>query len=172
MLSELEDPEGGVFSELDCGVCYWGYDPGRRRPLVLGCKHVFCERCLLTLSCPRGLEASRQGPNKCVVCPLCRQATPIPGDGGVGLVLPVDGGVLERLLARGPPEEDQGWALLSDRPGQEDEAPTGSGGGRLWRSWRKVLKKIRGRSPRQRGGDKCIAASDMRNLALMTCYMF
>ncbi|XP_068611710.1 E3 ubiquitin-protein ligase-like [Brachionichthys hirsutus] len=169
-----------MFSELECGICYRAYNAGRRCPRELRCKHSFCESCLLTLSRPRGPGDSGLGVDGAIVCPLCRHATAIPGEGGVRAELPVDESVLERLLLDGPPDEeeeggegglDEDEAPLPGSPGEEEESLAGSGGRRLRRTGRKVWKMISGRSPGQRGGENGITGADVRNLAMMSCYM-
>lgn len=159
-----------MYSELECGVCYRTYNAGRRCPRELQCKHSFCESCLLALSRPLGADEGRLGADRSIVCPLCRHVTSMSEEGSVDLrvKLRVDEFVLERLIAAGvldqegddPEEEDGGHvqdgneeATLPETPGEESESFAGSRGGGLRRSWRKVWRKISGKSSRQRGGE-------------------
>lgn len=141
-----------MYSEFECGICYRTYNAGRRCPRELRCKHSFCESCLLALSRPLGADEGLLGADRSIVCPLCRHATSISEEGRV-VELRVDECVLERLLAAGvldqegdDPEEEEGAHV---RDGNEEVG----GGGRLRRSWRKVWRKISGKSSRQRGGE-------------------
>lgn len=148
-----------MYSELECGVCYRTFNAGRRCPRELQCKHSFCESCLRALSRPLG-------PDRSIVCPLCRHATFIPQDRTVRAELRVDECLLERLLAAGMPDEegdepeeregggggDEG-VTLPEAPGEGSESRPVSRGGRLRRSLSKVWKKISGNGSRQRGGE-------------------
>ncbi|XP_070785864.1 RING finger protein 227 [Enoplosus armatus] len=180
-----------MYSELECGICYRTYNAGRRCPRELHCKHSFCESCLLALSRPQlGPDEARLGTGRSIVCPLCRHTTSISGEGKMRAELRVDECVLERLLASGvldqeeeadndPENEEDGLvrdgkeeATLPETPTEESVSSAGSRGGRLRRTWSKVWRKINGRSSRQRGGENCMTNDDMRNLAMMSCYMF
>lgn len=156
-------------SELECGVCYRIYNAGRRCPRELQCKHSFCESCLRALLKPQVANEARPGPNRSIVCPLCRHATSISEEGSVRAELRVDEGALERLMSAGvldregdDPEEEEEEdgrrgseeeATLSDTPTEESEALSDSRGGRVRRSWRKVWRKISGKSSQQRNTD-------------------
>lgn len=144
-------------SDLECGVCYQLFNAGHRCPRELQCKHTFCQRCLRALLTPRGL----------ILCPLCRHPTPVSQEGRVRAELRVDEGALERLLAAGlldqsgddddDEEEDvraeKGRTTPPDEPQQGGvEAFSGSRGGRLRQSWRKVWRRISGKN-NQRGED-------------------
>lgn len=143
-------------SDLECGVCYQLFNAGHRCPRELQCKHTFCQRCLRVLLTPRGL----------ILCPLCRHPTPVSQEGRLRAELRVDEGALERLLAAGlldqsgeddEEEEDvraeEGRTTLPGEPPQEVvEAFSGSRGGRLRRSWRKVWGRISVKNS-QRGED-------------------
>ncbi|TKS92875.1 RING finger protein 223 [Collichthys lucidus] len=175
-----------MYSELECGICYRTYNAGRRCPRELQCKHSFCESCLLALSRPLGPEEARQGADRSIMCPLCRQTTSISGE----RQLRVDECVLERLLAAGvldhqedAEEADDGQvqdgcgdngeereAARTEAQAEESDSLAGSRGGRLRRTWRKVWRKISGKSSGQRGGENCMTSEDMRNLAMMSCY--
>ncbi|TMS02456.1 RING finger protein 223 [Larimichthys crocea] len=179
-----------MYSELECGICYRTYNAGRRCPRELQCKHSFCESCLLALSRPLGTEEARQGADRSIMCPLCRQTTSISGERQMRAELRVDECVLERLLAAGvldhqedPEEAEDGQVQDGDneeeregaRPetqAEESDSLAGSRDGRLRRTWRKVWRKISGKSSRQRGGENCMTSEDIRNLAMMSCYMF
>lgn len=159
---------GRMDSELECGVCYRMYNAGRRCPRELQCKHSFCESCLRALLKPQGANEARPGPNRSIVCPLCRHATSISEEGSVKAELRVDEGALERLMSVGvldregddPEEEEEDGrrgseeeATLSDTTAEESEVFSDSRGGRLRRSWRKVWRKISGKSLQQRNTD-------------------
>ncbi|XP_035530791.1 RING finger protein 227 [Morone saxatilis] len=180
-----------MYSELECGICYRTYNAGRRCPRELLCKHSFCESCLLALSRPLGPEEAHPGADKSIVCPLCRHTTSISGEGTVRAGLRVDECVLERLLAEGvldqeedPEEEEEedghvqgGFgdceeATLPDSQAEESDSFADSRSGRIRRGWRKVWQKISGKSSRQRSGENCMTGDDIRNLAMMSCYMF
>ncbi|KAM6959717.1 uncharacterized protein LKV04_021370 [Tautogolabrus adspersus] len=178
-----------MYSELECGICYQTYNAGRRCPRELQCKHSFCENCLLALSRPlQGGpdDEARLGADKSIVCPLCRHITSILGDRSLRVELRVDECVLEQLLISGvldredddDQEEEEGGVqddcdvneegTLSENPAGEGDSPPGSRGGRLRRSWSKVWRKMSGKRSRQ----NCMTNDDMRNLAMMSCYMF
>ncbi|XP_041821430.1 E3 ubiquitin-protein ligase-like [Chelmon rostratus] len=172
-----------MYSELECGICYRTYNAGRRCPRELQCKHSFCESCLLALSRPLGPDEARLGADRSIVCPLCRHTTSISGEGKVRAELRVDECVLERLLATGlldqeedEPEgdscEDSEGATRPETTADESDSSAGSRGGRLRLSLRKVWRTISGKSSRQRGGENCVTSDDIRNLAMMSCYMF
>nr|XP_046236270.1 E3 ubiquitin-protein ligase-like [Scatophagus argus] len=177
-----------MYSELECGICYRIYNAGRRCPRELQCKHSFCQSCLLALSRPLGPDEA----DRSILCPLCRHTTSISGEGKVRAELRVDEGILERLVAAGvldeeedDPEEEEAAhvqdgcdddsseeATPPETPAEESEASEGSRGERVRRCWRKVWQKISGKRSRQRSGENCITGDDMRNLAMMSCYMF
>ncbi|XP_073331179.1 RING finger protein 227 isoform X2 [Pagrus major] len=173
-----------MYSELECGICYRTFNAGRRCPRELQCKHSFCESCLLALSRPLG-----SGEDASIDCPLCRHTTSISGEGKIRAELRVDECVLERLLAAGvldqedPEEEEEEGDVqdgcddseegqLPESAAEESDSSAGSRGGRLRRSCRKVWQKISGKSSRPRGGENCLTSDDMRNLAMMSCFMF
>ncbi|XP_039996230.1 E3 ubiquitin-protein ligase-like isoform X2 [Xiphias gladius] len=186
--------KGGMYSELECGICYRTYNAGRRCPRELHCKHSFCESCLLALSRPLAPGEARPGADRLIACPLCRQTTSVSGEGTMRAALRVDRCVLGRLLAAGgldreeeeeddEPEEEDGrapdgcdeddeGATLPDARGEEGGSSAGSGGGKLRRTWKKVWRKVSGKNLRQSGGENCMTNDDLRNLAMMSCYMF
>ncbi|XP_054457817.1 E3 ubiquitin-protein ligase-like [Anoplopoma fimbria] len=164
-----------MFSECECGICYRTYNAGRRCPRELLCKHSFCESCLLALSRP---EARCLG----ILCPLCRQTTSISGEGRLRAELRVDECVLERLIASGvlneeeeeeEEEEDshvpEEQTTRPETPAEESDLSPGSRGGRLRRSCRKVWRLVSGKG---RGGENCMTNEDLRDFAMMSCYMF
>lgn len=128
------------------------------------------------------------------MCPLCRYTTSISAEEKLRAELPVDECVLEQLLAEGvleqEDEEDDDKeaaeeapvldgcvdhseeAALPETSADESDAIAVSRGGRLRRSCRKVWQKISGKSPQQRNRENCMTSADLRNLALMSCYMF
>ncbi|XP_044040730.1 E3 ubiquitin-protein ligase-like [Siniperca chuatsi] len=173
-----------MYTELECGICYLTYNAGRRCPRELHCKHSFCESCLLALSRALGPDETRLGSDRSIMCPLCRHTTSISGEGKVGAELRVDECVLKRLLAAGildqeEEEEEDGHvqvgneeATLPETPAEEGDSFPGSRGGRLRRSWSKFWRKICGKSTGQRGRENYMTNDDMRNLAIMSCYMF
>ncbi|XP_034413475.1 RING finger protein 227 [Cyclopterus lumpus] len=167
--------------EHECGICYRTYNAGRRCPRELHCKHSFCESCLLALSRPLGAD-------RLIVCPLCRHHTSISGEGRkVRAELRVDECILERLLVSGVldrQEEEEEEDDPDDRPDDNEEpAPPetpaeerdfsmGSRGERLRRSCRKVCRLISGKGSWRRGGEIYMNNDDLRNFAMMACYMF
>ncbi|KAG7497233.1 RING finger 223-like [Solea senegalensis] len=169
-----------MYSELECGICYRTYNAGRRCPRELRCRHTFCQSCLLSLVLPQHLGAE----DKSILCPLCRQNTSISTP-NIRAELRVDEHVLDLLLEEGflnrdDEEEDQvqeegteEGTTLPETPAEQSDSFAGSRGGRLRRNWRKVWSAISGRSFQQNvaHGD-CMTNDDMRNLAMMSCYMF
>uniref|UniRef100_A0A3Q3Q4C1 RING-type domain-containing protein n=1 Tax=Monopterus albus TaxID=43700 RepID=A0A3Q3Q4C1_MONAL len=160
-----------MYSELECGICYRTYTAGRRCPRELHCKHSFCESCLLVLYRHLGSPEARLEADRFIVCPLCRQTTSISGEGGVRSELRVDECALERLLAAGVLEEegqhedgcdDNEEATLPETPGEESDPSLGARRGPPRRFWRKVWRKIVGKSARD----------DLKNIAMMSCLMF
>ncbi len=59
---------------LQCAVCLTDY----KDPKILQCFHVFCENCL-------GMVVQNEEGGRSLLCPTCRQATPIPPSGVSGL---------------------------------------------------------------------------------------
>ncbi|XP_056299090.1 E3 ubiquitin-protein ligase-like [Pseudoliparis swirei] len=173
-------------SEHECGVCYRTYNAGLRCPRELHCGHSFCESCLLVLSRPRGADML-------IVCPLCRHPTSISGEGRrVRAELRVDECILERLIASGvldrqeeeeEVKEEEEDSLVRDgsddneepapprAPAEESDFSRDSRGGRLRRCSRKVWRLIRGKDSGQRGGGICMNNDDLRNFAMMACFM-
>ncbi|XP_072315008.1 RING finger protein 227 [Eucyclogobius newberryi] len=190
-----------MYTELECAICYLPFNTGRRCPLELRCKHTFCESCLLALSraleAHRGAhreeahreahrEAAHRGQDRAIVCPLCRHTTSISGEEQIRLELRVDECAMEQLLVTGlylETEEEEEPEEAGQAP-EEEGAPAESasedsdlsGGfsrGRLRRTLRKVWTKISGKNTRDTGNDSTdMSSDDMRNLALIACYMF
>ncbi|XP_072542859.1 RING finger protein 227 [Salminus brasiliensis] len=156
--------------ELECGICYRPYNSGRRCPRLLGCKHRFCESCLLRQGAstrPAGESDSQPG----IVCALCRHHT-VLAEAGLRENLPVDEELLERLMAAGTlegtasdDEDDEEPETETDGQSKEESLPR-TRRGRMWRAVKKLCCKIRGQD--RRG---CITDAEMRDLALMSCYM-
>ena len=61
--------------QLNCSICLDTYTD----PKLLQCFHVYCRQCLVPL-----VDRDQQG-QLGLTCPICRQATPIPGRGVAGL---------------------------------------------------------------------------------------
>uniref|UniRef100_UPI0037E8D6F6 RING finger protein 227 n=1 Tax=Semicossyphus pulcher TaxID=241346 RepID=UPI0037E8D6F6 len=176
-----------MYSELECGICYRTYNAGRRCPRELHCKHSFCESCLLALSRPlQGGPDDEARLGADIVCPLCRHTTSIPGERRLRDELRLDECVLERLISEGvlerededdqEEEEDRAYDACDDNEegtlpetlAEESESSPGSRGRRFRRSCCKIWRKISGKNSRQ----NCMTNDDLRNLALMSCYMF
>ncbi|XP_075047653.1 RING finger protein 223 [Mixophyes fleayi] len=71
------EPEEGADNRPECSICFNSYDNIFKTPKVLQCSHTFC------LECVARLVASLPPENKHdkVLCPFCRQPTPIPENG-------------------------------------------------------------------------------------------
>lgn len=153
--------EPRMCSELECGVCYRTFNAGRRCPRELHCKHSFCESCLRALARP-GEPAGTEG--RSIICPLCRQITPVSAERKMRAELRVDEGVLDRLLAAGvldreEEREDEEDGQSPD-PREEDEqsasversvSPAATTDGSLRGALRTFWKRISGKR-RRRGG--------------------
>nr|XP_057913613.1 uncharacterized protein LOC131107521 [Doryrhamphus excisus] len=63
-----------------CIVCFGGYDLSARLPRRLHCGHTFCQACLKRLDTVINEQVW-------IPCPQCRQSTPCPRGGAVGLDL-------------------------------------------------------------------------------------
>lgn len=177
-------------TELECAICYLTYNAGRRCPRELRCKHTFCESCLLTLSRALALTEAHPGPDRAIVCPLCRHTTTISAEERIRAELRVDERAMEEMLLTGvllepeeeeePEEPEEGCqdtdrdGTLSESSAEDSEEPEGNSGGRLRRTMRKVWKKISGKNARQTNGNDLtdISSDDMRGFVMMACYMF
>ncbi|KAA0723060.1 hypothetical protein E1301_Tti005178 [Triplophysa tibetana] len=153
-----------MFSLAECGICYRTYNAGSRCPRLLSCKHTFCERCLVTLA--RSAESNEPG----TLCPLCRQFTSL-SEATIREKLPVDEDILDRLVKAACFDEcayDDEDEEPNEHPSnqlKEETLPTTAPRGRLVRSVRRLCKKIMG------NGQNCMTDEDLRDLAMMTCYM-
>uniref|UniRef100_A0A8C3YFR7 RING-type E3 ubiquitin transferase n=1 Tax=Catagonus wagneri TaxID=51154 RepID=A0A8C3YFR7_9CETA len=94
--SNPEGPAGAhrvsTDGDLECLVCREPYSSARP-PKLLGCQHAFCAVCLKLLLCVQDDTWS-------VTCPLCRQATAVPG--GLVCTLRDQEAMLGRLAQPGP----------------------------------------------------------------------
>ena len=61
--------------QLNCSICLDIYSD----PKLLQCFHTYCRECLVKL-----VVRDQQG-ELCLICPTCRQATPVPANGVTGL---------------------------------------------------------------------------------------
>ncbi|XP_051945283.1 E3 ubiquitin-protein ligase-like [Xyrauchen texanus] len=151
--------------ETECGICYRTFNVGRRCPRQLICKHTFCESCLVTLA------QSVEGPEPRLLCPLCRHSTPL-SEARIKDNLPVDEDIFERLVSASCLEECTDDDEDTEEPDQDapsprktDSPPPRSPSGRLMRSIRRLCKKLTGESR------NCMTDDDLRDLAMMSCYM-
>ncbi|KAJ0055621.1 hypothetical protein NL108_006467 [Boleophthalmus pectinirostris] len=181
-----------MYTGLECAICYLTYNGGRRCPRELHCKHTFCESCLLALSrAPAHSEAHNEAsrgpdrPDRAIVCPLCRHTTSISGEEQIRAELRVDECAMEQLLVTGvlleteeelpeesrqDPEEER---TPCESTAEDSDLSGGNSRSSLRRTLRKVWKKISGKNSRQTANDSTdMSADDMRNFALMACYMF
>ncbi|KAM4714043.1 RING finger protein 227 [Anableps anableps] len=169
-----------MFSEIECGVCYRTYNAARRCPRELHCNHTFCENCLRAMS-----RQLRPGADRSIDCPLCRHTTTLTAEGNIKTELRVDECALERLMTAGvldreeypDDKEEEGGEVpecegeVPETEAEDSDSSAGLRGGRLRQSWTKVWRKISGKSGRRRR-DECITNDELRNLAMMSCYMF
>lgn len=165
-------------------MCYELFNAGRRCPRELQCKHSFCETCLRAMLTHRGADEPPASCHRLILCPLCRYPTSVSEEGRVRAELRVDEGVLERLLAAGlldravdESDEDQnvrseeGGTTLPGCPQQGGvEAFSRSRGGSLRQSWKRVWRRISSKNSQRR--DVFLSDTDLRSLAMMSCYMF
>ncbi|KAM4611389.1 RING finger protein 227 [Polymixia lowei] len=164
-----------MFSELECGICFQSYNAGRRCPRELQCKHSFCESCLVSLCRQASSDTS-------IVCPLCRRITTVSGEEKLRAALRVDESVLELMVAAGVLEDSEAdddvkdecevnrGETLPESPAEGGDSSSGLRGGRFRRSWKRMWAKITGDT--QRGRTHCMTDDDIRDLAMMSCYMF
>ncbi|KAG7464646.1 hypothetical protein MATL_G00167580 [Megalops atlanticus] len=176
-------------SELECGICYRVYNTGRRCPRELNCLHTFCERCLVTLSSTsvRDDGGLANPGDIAIICPLCRYSSTVTGAEGVRQAFRVDEGVLERMLAAGVLDDSSAEDSESEdvdtaegeenaegiHPIAEESVVPRSRISKLCRSVKRFCRKIAANSSHtpSRGGSRCMTDADMRDLALMSCYM-
>lgn len=154
----------GMYSELECGICYLTYNAARRCPRELHCKHTFCESCLLALSRSQTVtEATpNHAPDRSIVCPLCRHTTSLSDEAKIRAELRVDEGAMERLMVTGvllerdddeEPEEPVEEETHSQSSAEDSDSSEGVNRSRLRRTFRKVWKKISGKSTVQPESD-------------------
>ncbi|XP_065125966.2 RING finger protein 227 [Paramisgurnus dabryanus] len=155
-----------MFLETECGICYRTYNAGLRCPRQLSCKHTFCERCLATLA------QSNEIPDPRIQCPLCRTITSL-SDATIKDKLPVNEDILERLVKaaslEGLADDDEEFEEPNQDatcPRKEESSPPRTPRGRLMRSIRRLCKKIIGDDR-----TNCMTDEDLRDLAMMSCYM-
>uniref|UniRef100_H3CBD7 E3 ubiquitin-protein ligase RNF182 n=1 Tax=Tetraodon nigroviridis TaxID=99883 RepID=H3CBD7_TETNG len=63
-----------TLEELECKICYNGYDSHSRKPKLLGCLHRVCAQCL------KKMVTTGESSSSTVTCPFCRQETHVPED--------------------------------------------------------------------------------------------
>ncbi|XP_029616002.1 RING finger protein 227-like [Salmo trutta] len=167
-------------SEHECGICYRSYNTDRRCPRELQCKHSFCESCIVTLSRPSVCEVESRKEcsrlDKTIVCPLCRYTTSVSGK--VRAALRVDEGILERMVLSGvlsmtddeeDSEDEEDDETSQENSAEERDSSSGSIVGRFRCSLRRVWGKLT-RNHDQRRAD-CMTDEDLRDLAMMSCYI-
>ncbi|XP_043533983.1 RING finger protein 225-like [Chiloscyllium plagiosum] len=62
--------------ELECDICFSGFDNVFKLPKLLACGHTFCLECLARINVSSETVSS-------VSCPLCRRLTPLPSGKGL-----------------------------------------------------------------------------------------
>ncbi|KAM5142313.1 RING finger protein 223 [Mantella aurantiaca] len=89
------DVEAGLENRPECSICFSSYDNIFKTPKVLQCSHAFCLECVarLVASLPPESEHDK------VLCPFCRQPTPIPQEGVPALQ------TSQELLSNLPPHQ-------------------------------------------------------------------
>ncbi|KAI4897046.1 hypothetical protein NFI96_000337 [Prochilodus magdalenae] len=144
MLAELE---------LECGICYRPYNSGRRCPRVLGCKHRFCESCLLRQGSAARLPGESDS-QTLIVCALCRHHTVLT-EAGLKENLPVDEEVLQHLMIEGvldgtasDDEDDEEPETETSSQNKEERLPR-TRRGRVWRAVKKLCSKVKGQDRRK-----------------------
>ncbi|KAJ8008311.1 hypothetical protein DPEC_G00103520 [Dallia pectoralis] len=157
------------------------YNTGRRCPRELQCKHSFCERCLIAISRPSVTEGestqeySRQ--DRTIVCPLCRCPTSVSGT--LRIALRADERVLEQLADSGVPEESSTddeeevdeceEETAPENSAEDGDSPSGSRGGRFRCSLKRFWGKLTGNRHQRR--TNCLSDEEVRDLAMMSCYI-
>lgn len=156
--------------ELECGICYRSYNSTRRAPRLLGCKHRFCEACLLRQG-SSARPAGESDSQPAIVCALCRHHTALT-EAELEESLPLDEELLERLRAAGSldaaeeDEEDEEPEPEGDGQSKEEERLPRTRKARVLRAMKKFYNKVTGRDR-----EGCITDAEMRDLAMMACYM-
>jgi DNA-binding beta-propeller fold protein YncE len=106
LLKKLED-------ELTCLICLHIYTD----PKLLQCVHVYCQQCLVPL------VAQNQQEQFGITCPSCRQVTPVPDGGTVGLKSAYHTNNLLEILASSRNNENLAAALERAASPESDENP-------------------------------------------------
>lgn len=94
---------------MECSICFENLDEEKRCPRLLHCGHSYCSACLQALC-----SAIKEGIDKVVTCPTCRNATTVP-TGVIGL--PKNFALLDVLLTH--KQNDDGVAPLCDACDEE-----------------------------------------------------
>ncbi|KAL4631453.1 hypothetical protein GN956_G15055 [Arapaima gigas] len=155
--------------EVECSICYRPYNAGRRCPRKLRCLHTFCESCLSTLA---ALGAGGEQPS--IACPLCRQCTPLQTEGALMQELRVDEDVLGRMVAAGVCEDsDCEDGDLDSDSGKTCKVEPRSRRGKLWKFLKHFCGRLTGTSGHSShpSGTSRMTDEDLKDLALMSCYM-
>ncbi|XP_048472903.1 RING finger protein 225-like [Rhincodon typus] len=76
--AERADTAGGGSGpcELECDICFSGFDNVFKLPKLLGCGHTFCLECLARINISSETVSA-------VSCPVCRRLTPLPPGKGL-----------------------------------------------------------------------------------------
>ncbi|XP_007906697.1 E3 ubiquitin-protein ligase RNF182 [Callorhinchus milii] len=88
----------GLFTELECGICYLPYTRCSRQPQVLKCCHTFCSKCVERLVLRKRKSAT-------LTCPVCRMQTVYPRTINLSESLPLDSDIWRQIPAEKPQEE-------------------------------------------------------------------
>ncbi|XP_037743174.1 RING finger protein 227 [Chelonia mydas] len=177
--------EGGAAAELECGICYLPYDRGARAPRRLGpahgawrrpapCRHALCTACLCRLARDQSWEA--------VTCPFCRTPTSlrVRGRGWQAGTRRRSRSSSSRHRLALPPVDPELWKRIGRREeeaGEEEEAvpgndvPEEAGQSRLWRALMKLLRGGGSRSSARERQPINPYCPEMKDLALMNCYI-
>ena len=110
----LKKAEEKLEEDLNCSICLDTYTD----PKLLQCFHVYCRQCLVPL-----VDRDQQG-KLGLTCPACRQVTPIPDRGVVGLqpafhinrLLEIQKSFRVLEVAAATPEEAVGGAAVDTPP--------------------------------------------------------
>ncbi|XP_078527768.1 RING finger protein 227 [Lissotriton helveticus] len=153
--------------DSDCPICFMRYDRSGRAPRCLPCGHALCTRCLCEMLATCRQQRQKGGR---VTCPFCRAPTQL--DCGCRhsdvTSMPLDLGLWEKLgpdSLPGEEQEESPCTVLDDT-----EVPSAG----KWKPWRALKKLVRGRdnrTPARTTRRQGFGHDDMRDLALMTCYL-